>query len=69
MVSWNNDNGSMKKWYDFKGEYNLHESSYFKRLQLIDSTPERRKIIMKENYENATYLLFMTISSSKAQEL
>ena len=24
------DNGSIKKWHDFKKEYNLHESSYFK---------------------------------------
>ena len=38
-------------------EYNLHESSYFKWLQLVDSIPERWKVIIKENYENATNLI------------
>ena len=33
--------GSIKKWHEFKREYNLHESSYFKWLQIIDSVPER----------------------------
>ena len=27
----------IKKWHEFKKEYNLHESSYFKWLQLEDS--------------------------------
>ena len=35
------DNGSIKKWHESKREYNLHEISYFKWLQLVDSIPER----------------------------
>ena len=31
------DNGSIKKWHELKREYNLHESSHFKWLQLEDS--------------------------------
>ena len=31
-----NDNGSIKKWHEFNGEYNLHENSYFQWLQLIN---------------------------------
>ena len=51
------DNGSIKKWHEFKIEYNLHGSSYFKWLQLVDSIPESWKFIIKENYENATNLI------------
>ena len=47
------DNGSIKQWHGFKREHNLHESFYFQWLQLIDSIPQRWKIIIKENYENA----------------
>ena len=36
---------------------NWHESFYFQWLQLIDSIPQRQKIIIKENYENATNLI------------
>ena len=32
-------------------------SSYFEWLQLVDSIPERWKIIIKQNYENATNLI------------
>ena len=35
-----NDNSSIKKWHEFKKEYSLHESLYFKWLQLVDSIPE-----------------------------
>ena len=35
------DNGSIKKWHEFKREYNLHEGSNFKWLQLLDSIPKR----------------------------
>ena len=42
---------------EFKREHNLHESFYFQWLQLIDSIPQRWKIIIKENYENATNLI------------
>ena len=35
-------------------EYNLHERSYLIWLQLIDYIPERWKLIIKENHENAT---------------
>ena len=30
------DNGSVKKWREFKREYNLHENSHFQSIQLID---------------------------------
>ena len=33
------------------------ENFYFQWLQLIDSIPQRRKIIIKENYENAINLI------------
>ena len=36
---------------------NWHESFYFQWLQLIDSIPQRWKIIIKENYENAINLI------------
>ena len=42
---------------EFKREHNLHESFYFQWLQLIDSIPQRWKIIIKENYENAINLI------------
>ena len=51
------DNGSIKKWHEFKKECNLHESSHFKWLQLVGSIGERWKLIIKENYENATNLV------------
>ena len=51
------DNGSIKKWHDFKKEYNLHESSDFKWLELVDSITERWKFAVKENFENATNLI------------
>ena len=47
----------LKNQHEFKREYNLHESSYFKWLQLVDSISERWKFIIKENYENATDLI------------
>ena len=50
-------NGSIKQWHEFKREHNLHESFYFQWLQLIDSIPQRWKIIIKENYENAINLI------------
>ena len=51
------DNGSIKQWHEFKREDNLHGSFYFQWLQLIDSIPQRWKIIIKENYENAINLI------------
>ena len=48
------DNGSIKQWHEFKREQNLDENFYFQGLQLIDSIPQRWKIIIKENCENAT---------------
>ena len=51
------DNSSIKKCHEFKTEYNLHESSYLKCLQLIDSIPERWKFNIKENYQNTTNLI------------
>ena len=51
------DLGSIKQWHEFKKEHSLHESFYFQWLQLIDSVLQRWKIIIKENYENATNLI------------
>ena len=51
------DNGSIKQWHEFKREHNLHESFYFQWLQLIDSIPQRWKVIIKENYENAINII------------
>ena len=50
------DNGSIKKWNEFKGEYNLHEI-YYQWLQLIDSIPKSWKLIIKKNCKNATNLI------------
>ena len=41
-------NGSIKKWHEFKREYNLHQSSYFQWVQLIDSIPGKWKSIIEE---------------------
>ena len=51
------DNSSVKKWHEFKREYNLLESYFFQRPQLIDSIPERWKFIINENNENTTNLI------------
>ena len=51
------DNGSIKKWREFKRECNLNESSYFNWVQLVDSISERWKFIIKEKYESATNLI------------
>ena len=51
------DNESIKQWHEFKREHNLHESFYFQWLQLIDSIPQRWKVIIKENYENAINII------------
>ena len=51
------DNESIKQWHECKREHNLHESFYFQWLQLIDSIPQRWKIIIKENYENAINII------------
>ena len=37
--------------------FNLHENSYLKWLQLVDSIPERWKFIIKENCENASNMI------------
>ena len=54
-----NDNGSIEKRHEFKRKYSLHESSYFKWLQLVDSIPERREFIIKESCENATMKMLL----------
>ena len=54
------DNGSIKKWHEFKREYNLHAYSYFQQIQLIDSIPERWKFIIKGNLKMLLLLSFMT---------
>ena len=31
------NNGSIKQWHEFKGEYDLHQNSYFQLVQLTES--------------------------------
>ena len=33
--------GSIKKWYHFKTEYDVHENSYFQLMKLIDCIAEK----------------------------
>ena len=40
-----NNNGSIKKWHKFKREHDLHQNSYFQWVQLIDSIPEKWKLM------------------------
>ena len=74
------DNESIKQWQEFKREHNLHESFYFQWLELIDSIPQRWKIIIEENYENAINLIihdhhlvkdpiFISLDKSKSTEI
>ena len=51
------DSGSIKKWYEFKREYNLHENLNFQWVQFIYSIPEIYKFTIKENSGNATNLI------------
>ena len=51
------DDGSIKYCNQLMKERNLHESFCFQWLPLIDSIPQRWKIIIKENYGNATNLI------------
>ena len=51
------DNGSIKQWNELNKEHNLRESFYFQWLQLIDSLPQRWKIIITENYTDAINLI------------
>ena len=44
-------------------------SSYFEWLQLVDSIPERWKIIIKQNYENATNLIIHDHYSIKGSRI
>ena len=40
--------GTIKKWHEFKREYDLHETYYFQWVQLIDSIPKNWKFIIKK---------------------
>ena len=51
------DNGSIKKWHEFKREHSLHESFYFQWLQLINSIGQRWKVINKEIFESASNVI------------
>ena len=51
------DDGSIKHCNQFMRERNLHESFCFQWLPIIDSIPQRWKVIIKENYGNATNLI------------
>ena len=43
------NNGSIKKQHEFKREYDLYQNSYFLWVQLIDSIPEKWKLIIKKH--------------------
>ena len=45
------NNGSIKKWHEFKREYDLHQNSYFQLVQLIDFIPEKWKSTITKNNE------------------
>ena len=49
-----NNNGLIKKWQEYKEEYN--QNSYFQWVQLIDSIPEKWKFIIKKDDEIAANL-------------
>ena len=51
------DDGSIKNQHKFRREYNLHENSYFRRVQLVVSIQERWRLIIKKIYENATNII------------
>ena len=46
----------MKKWHEFKRDFDLHDNSYFQWVQPIDSVPEKWK--KNNNDENAANLIF-----------
>ena len=56
-----NNNGSTKKWHDFKRDYNLHENSYFHWIHLIHSIPEKWKSIIKKTMKLQLILSLMII--------
>ena len=56
-----NNNGSIKKWHEFKRKYNLHQNSYFQWAQLIDSIPEKWKFIIKKTMKLQLILSVMII--------
>ena len=43
-----NNYGSIKKWHEFKREYDLHENSSFQWVQLTDSIQEKKNFIIKK---------------------
>ena len=50
-------NGSIKAWHFLKQQYHLNNSSYFQWLQLINSIPEKWKLIIKQSSSNAKNLI------------
>ena len=56
-----NNIDSIKKWHKFKGEYSLHQNSYFQWVQLIDSIPEKWKFIIKKTMKLQLILSLMII--------
>ena len=50
-------------------EYDLHQNSNLQWVQLIDSIPEKWKIIIKKTMKLQLILSLVIISYSKAQEL
>ena len=50
------NNGSIKKWHEFKREYDLHQNSYFQWVQLIDCS-RKMEIYHKTNNEVVANLI------------
>ena len=58
------NNGSIKKWHEFKREYDLHQNSYFQLVQLIDFIPEKWKSTIKK-----TMKLVITLDKLTSAEI
>ena len=46
------NNGRLKNWDNIKSELELNDSFYFQWRQLVHSIPQKRKLIIKENYHD-----------------
>ena len=52
-----NNIDSIKKWHKFKGEYNLHQNSYFQWVQLTALFQKNGNLSLKKNNEVAANLI------------
>ena len=63
------NNRFIRKWHEFKREYNPLENSYFQWIQLIDSLAERWQLIIKGNYINANSFIIHNHHSIKGSKV